>query len=114
VLSHELHASQRQSLAKGHLVQELHLSLVLQETRKLPPAQLEARVKQAEALDHIQKTLFAFRPDFDLKKAQGEARKEIQTFRWQFPNSPYAPALDRLELSIAGRGNPNAPSSARR
>ena len=97
VRSDQFHEKFRIAAGPQKVSIDLTAAINLQETHQLPAAELASRVKQAEAIDHLQQGLFSFRPDAGGKKVLADAAKEAAAFRSAYPNSPYSPALARLD-----------------
>jgi hypothetical protein len=97
VLSDQVHESVRRIAGEQRVTVDVNVSVQHQETRQLSTTELESRVKQAAALDRVQKSLSSLRPGADLKKTMDEAAKEVTAFRRDYPKSPYASALDSVE-----------------
>jgi peroxiredoxin len=97
VVSGQLHQEVQISAGPQKATLDLSAEVSLQQTRQLSTDELATRVKQAAALDHLQHTLFTFGPDADNKKVVADAGHEAAAFHKQFPDSPYAPLLTRLD-----------------
>lgn len=102
VWSHELHQHLRQSGGGRQVEIDLKVAVTLQEIRQVQATDLAARVKQAETLDRVQRALFTPRSSADRKQAVVAAGKELAALRKDYPDSPYAPAIARLDQMVAG------------
>jgi peroxiredoxin len=97
VLADQLHEKLEIAAGPQKLSLDLAASANLQETHQLSADELASRVKQASAIEQLQRDLFTFRPSDEGKKVLANAAKEAAAFRGQYANSPYAPALAHLE-----------------
>jgi len=73
VVSQQVHQQVRFPTEEGPITFDLSGSISLQGTRQLPDTELAARVKQAAALDRVQRAVFTFRPGH--RPAEGNGRR---------------------------------------
>jgi hypothetical protein len=104
LVSQRLHAKRHETFGPRSTTVEIEVSLSLRQTRQLAPAELASRVKQAEALQQIESNVHRPGPAADRRKSLEEARQAITAFRQQYPKSPYAPVLERLDASVTSTG----------
>jgi hypothetical protein len=101
VRSAELHESVGTRSKTLQLTNAVTLHVTLQETRQLPAAELANRVKQAETLDRVQRALLTDASGTDHQKAIEDASRDLTALQKEYPDSPYAPAVNRLNQMVS-------------
>ena len=101
VRSAELRESVAARAATIEFATAVRLQETLQETRQLPATELANRVKQAATLDRVQRALLTDAWGTDRKKAIEDAGKELIALQKEYPDSPYAPAANRLNQLVS-------------
>jgi hypothetical protein len=97
VVSEQLHQSAQVMGGTRPVTLALSAALTLQQTLQLSDTELASRVKQAAAINRVRESLSSLRPGADNKKALAAAKQEAAAFHREFPNSPYAPVVSRLD-----------------
>jgi hypothetical protein len=97
VVSDQLHQTAQVTGGPQPVTLSLNAAVTLQETRQLSETELASRVKQAAAIGRVREALGSLQPGADNKKALAKAGKEAAAFHQEFPNSPYAPVVARLD-----------------
>jgi hypothetical protein len=93
VVSDERHQTVRYAVGPHPYRMEAKTSLTLKEARQLSGDELAARVKQAEAIAHMERLAFGEEPGPSRKQQVTEAQQAMTQFRRDYPASPYGPAL---------------------
>ena len=75
----------------------LDITLALREIRKLSPAQVASRAKQAAGLARLQDAAMPAGPGADALAAMEKLTEGVTQFRRQYPQSPYRPVLDQID-----------------
>jgi peroxiredoxin len=97
VLADRLHGSARFSAGDRQVTLEFGADVSLQSTNQLSETELAARVKQAAAIDRVQRAMFEAPPSAQRAKVLADAANQAAAFKKTYPDSPYAPALARLD-----------------
>jgi peroxiredoxin len=97
VLTDEVHGQARFNTGERKISLDFSANLSLQESKQLSETELAARVKQAAAIDRVQRAMFSAPPDADRAKLLADAAKETAAFKKEYPDSPYTPALAQLD-----------------
>jgi hypothetical protein len=101
VRSVELHESVTARAKTLQLTNTVTLQVTLQGTRQIPAAELVRRARQAETLDRVQQALLGDASGTDHLKTIEAARRDLSAFQKEYPDSPYAPVVARLDHAIS-------------